>query len=239
MRGLQGAGFAGPQPARVHQGEERGCLPSPRRAGVQRRRRGEERFDLLAAQQVGARGNERGFPPVRQHAGVVMAGGLQPPAEVADVRHPRPVPARAFQPGCHPAFDGALIKDGPAVLGAPGVELLQVPDTRRAVAAHVLLECQVGLQVSGERAGEPSGRSSPGSCGNWQHALQQALPVSAHVHAGRVLAAWPRTDEIVGSGTAARSSRVAALCRRNRVPAFTSATPAAANVADITWCTEA
>jgi hypothetical protein len=123
LTGLQGAGLTGPQPARVHQREERRRLPSPRRAGLQPRRRGEELLDLLAAQQVRARRIERGFPPVRQHAGVVMAGGLQPPAEVADVRHPRPVPARAFQPACHPAFDGALIKNGPAVLGAPGVEL--------------------------------------------------------------------------------------------------------------------
>jgi hypothetical protein len=30
LPGLQGAGFAGPQPARMHQREERDCLPSPR-----------------------------------------------------------------------------------------------------------------------------------------------------------------------------------------------------------------
>lgn len=38
--------------------------------------------------------------------------------------------------------------------------------------------------------------------------------------------AWPSTAAIVASGTVARSSLDAALWRRNRVPAFTSATPA-------------
>ena len=46
--------------------------------------------------------------------------------------------------------------------------------------------------------------------------------------------AWPSTAEIVGSGTAARSSLDAALWRRNRVPAFTSVTPALRNVSAIT-----
>src|SRR5260370_8013787 len=85
--------------------------------------------------------------------------------EVANVSQPRPVPARAFQPGSHPAFDGALVKNGPAVLGAPGVELPQVPDARGTVAAHVLLECQVALQVSGECAGEPRAAHSRAPAG--------------------------------------------------------------------------
>src|SRR6266566_1343456 len=145
----------------------------------------------------------------------------------------------SFQPGCHPAFDGALIKDGPAVLCAPGVELLQVPDARGAVAAHVLLERQVALQVSGERAGEPRAahRRAPAGTGS-THCSRRSRSALIYTLV-ESSAAWPRTAEIVGSGTAARSSRVAALCRRNRVPAFASATPAAANVADTTWCTEA
>ena len=40
--------------------------------------------------------------------------------------------------------------------------------------------------------------------------------------------------QIVGSGTAAASSRDAALWRSNRVPAFTSATPAFRNVSTVT-----
>src|SRR5580698_6543486 len=167
-----------------------------------------------------------------------MAGGLQPPAEVTDVRHPRPVPARAFQPGSHPAFDGALIKDGPVVLGAPGIELPQVPDPRRAVTAHVLLEGQVGLQVSGECAGEPrpAHRRAPAGTGS-THCSSRSRSVLIYTLV-ESSAAWPRTAEITGSGADVRSSRVAALCRSNLVPAFTPATPAAANVADITWCTE-
>ena len=51
--------------------------------------------------------------------------------------------------------------------------------------------------------------------------------------------AWPSTAEIVGSGTAARSSLDAALWRRNRVPAFTSVTPALRNVSAITRWMEA
>ena len=35
LTGLQGAGFAGPQPARMHQREERDRLPSPRRLHLQ------------------------------------------------------------------------------------------------------------------------------------------------------------------------------------------------------------
>jgi len=45
LTGLQGAGLTGPQPARVHQREECRRLPSPRRAGLQPRRRGEELLD--------------------------------------------------------------------------------------------------------------------------------------------------------------------------------------------------
>ena len=47
LPGLQGAGLTGPQPARVHQREERDRLPSPRGLGLQCRGRGEERLDLL------------------------------------------------------------------------------------------------------------------------------------------------------------------------------------------------
>jgi hypothetical protein len=46
--------------------------------------------------------------------------------------------------------------------------------------------------------------------------------------------AWPSTAEIVGNGVAARSILEAALCRRKRVPALGSATPAARNTVAVT-----
>ena len=51
--------------------------------------------------------------------------------------------------------------------------------------------------------------------------------------------AWPSTAEIVGNGVAARSILDAALWRRKRVPAVTSATPAARNTSAVTRCIEA
>ena len=53
LTGLQGAGFAGPQPARVHQGEERDRLPSPRAWRLNPGGGGEEQLDLVPGQQMG------------------------------------------------------------------------------------------------------------------------------------------------------------------------------------------
>ena len=46
--------------------------------------------------------------------------------------------------------------------------------------------------------------------------------------------ACPKTAEMVGTATPARSSREAALWRSNRLPAFTSATPALAKMFAVT-----
>ena len=73
-------------------------------------------------------GNERGLPPVGQDVGVSVPVGLQPAADVADVGHPGPVPARSGQLLADPSFDRVPVEDGPVVCGAVGVELSS--DTR-------------------------------------------------------------------------------------------------------------
>ena len=153
----QGTGFSGAKPAGVHQREERRRLPPPRGVGVEVCGGGEERLDLLSAQQIWVSGDEGGFPSVRQHVGVGVAVGLQPPAGVADVGHPGAVGARGGQLRADPAFDGVTVEGGPIVGCAVGVEALQIPDPGGAVEAHLLLELEVGVQFAGERAGEAVG----------------------------------------------------------------------------------
>src|SRR5208282_676368 len=153
---------------------------------------------------------------------------------VADAGHPRPVPARSGQLPGDPPLDGVAVEHRPAVGGAVNVELLQVPDPGAAVEAHLLLEREAGVQFRRERAGEavgahdraPSGTSSTHSSSRSWPALMYRLVDSG--------LAWPSTAEIVGSGTAARNSLDAALWRRNRLPAFTSATPALRNTCAVT-----
>lgn len=53
LPGLQGAGLAGPPPARMHQREERDRLPSPRGLHLQLCCGGEEELDLTSGQQYG------------------------------------------------------------------------------------------------------------------------------------------------------------------------------------------
>src|SRR5438309_7269596 len=89
-----------------------------------------------------------------QHVGYDGSCCLMPPAAVADVGQPRPVPARSGQLSAHPSFDSVLTEDGPVVLAAVGVEPSQIPDAGAAAEPHVLLERQVGVQLGSERAGE-------------------------------------------------------------------------------------
>ena len=157
VSGAQQAGFPGSHPAGVHQREERDRLPPPRGLSLKRRCGSEEPLDLVPAQQVGVGGHDRGLPPVGQHVGVRVPVDLEPPADVADVGHPRPVAARVGQLLGHPSLDGVAVEDGPAVGGAVGVEPLQIPDPGAAVEAHLLLEREVGVQFRRERAGEAVG----------------------------------------------------------------------------------
>ena len=68
--------------------------PSKLTTELKRRINGLDRDGLslrqIAAQTVG--GHELGLPPIRQDVGVAVPVDLQPPAQVADVGHPRPVP---------------------------------------------------------------------------------------------------------------------------------------------------
>ena len=98
LLGLQGAGFTGPQPARMHQREERDRLPSPRARRLHPGGGSEEHLDLAAGQQIRMGGHERGFPPVGEHIGVRERVHRQPAAEVTDVGHPGPVAATTLQP---------------------------------------------------------------------------------------------------------------------------------------------
>ena len=100
----------------------------------------------------------------------------------------------------------------------------------------LLLEREVGVQLRRERAGEavrafmtarPSGTSAGRTRADGPRSTLRYRLVDSGL-------AWPSTAEIVGSGTAARSSRDAALWRSRRVPAFTSATPASRNTLAIT-----
>src|SRR6185312_3167482 len=214
--------------------EERDRLPPPRGEHVKVCRGGEEPVDLLGAEQVRVGGNEPGFPPVGQHVGVGASVGPQPPAEVADVGHPGPVPAGPGQLFAHPSLDGVAVEHGPAMAGAVGVELTQIPDPGSAVAAHRLLDRQVGLERRREHADEPlrgHGRAPAGTGST--HSSRRAWSTLRYTLVDSELA-WPSTVEIVGSGTAARSSREAALCRSRLVPTFTSVTPAARNVVAVT-----
>ena len=205
------ADFPGSHPAGVHQREERDRLPSPRGLGVKLRCCREEPVDLLRAQKVGAGADDRGFPAVGQHVGVGVALHLEPPADVADVGHPRPVAARGGQLLGHPSLDGLAVEDGPSPCGAVGVEPLQIPDPGTAIEAHLLLEREIGVQFRSERAGEtvgahdsaPAGTSSTQSSRRSRSTLMYRFVDSA--------LAWPSTADIVGRGTAARSSLDAAL----------------------------
>ena len=156
--GREQPGLPGPQTTRVHQGEERACLPPPRRLRVKACGCAEEPLDLSVAQQVGVGRDEPGFPLIRQHVGIAVSVRGKPPAEVADVGHPRPIAAvRVRQLRGDPALDGLPVEDPPIVGGAVGVEALQVPDPGGPAEAHLLLEHQVGLQFGREGAGEAVG----------------------------------------------------------------------------------
>src|SRR5207253_8173907 len=109
-----------------------------------------------------------------------------------------------------------------------------IPHSGTAIEAHLLLEGEIAVQFRSERADEivgahehaPWGTSSTHSSRRSRSTLMYRFVDSA--------LAWPSTADIVGSGTAARSSLDAALWRRKRVPAFTSATPALPNVSAVT-----
>ncbi len=154
LSGLQSAGFAGPQPARVHQGEERDCLPSPRAWRLYLCGGGEEQLDLMPGQQIGTSGNDRGFPPVGEHVSLRDPVHRHPAADVTDIGHPGPVAATTLQMNTDPAFNGVLVEHRAVMGGAVGVELFQVPDAGGASESHVRLERQIGVQLGGERAGE-------------------------------------------------------------------------------------
>src|SRR5947209_2848201 len=90
-----------------------------------------------------------------------------------------------------------------------------------------MLERQVGLQLRREHADEPVRGvhdRAPAGTGS-THSSRRAWSTLRYtlVDSG---SAWPSTAEIVGSGTAARSSREATLCRSTLVPTFRSVTPA-------------
>ncbi len=110
MLGQQGAGFPGPDPAGVHQREKRRGLPRPRGPGFKVCGGGEERPDLDPGEQVGVRGDDGGLPPVRQHVGLGVSVRLEPPSEIADVRHPGAVTARSGQLIGHPSLDGVAVE---------------------------------------------------------------------------------------------------------------------------------
>ena len=87
--------------------------------------------------------HEPGFPLIRQHVGVGFPVRAEPPAEVTDIRHPRPVAARGGQLRASPMPSTvSRSKTAPAVFGAVDVEPLQVPDPRAAVEAHASLELE-------------------------------------------------------------------------------------------------
>ncbi len=173
--------------------------------------RREEPLDLLRAQQVGLGADGRGFPAFGQDVGLGVAMHLEPPADVTDIGHPRAVAARGGQLLGHPTLDGVAVEDGPSPCEAVAVEPLQIPNPGTAIEAHFLLELEIGVQFLGERAGEtvgahehtPAGTSSTQSSRCSRSTLMYRFVDSA--------LAWPSTAEIVGSGTAARSSLDAAL----------------------------
>ena len=163
MFGQETTGLAGPDPARVHQREERDGLPAPRRGRVELRRGAKERLDLALGEQVGVGGHGPGFPLVGQHVGVALSAGAKPPAEVTDVGHPRPVAARGRQLGRYPPLDGLLVEDAPGMLGAVRIESSQVPDPRGAVTSHGALELDVLVEAPALKSWLPQSRHLRGA----------------------------------------------------------------------------
>ena len=119
-----------------------------------------------------------------------------------------------------PFFAGVPVGYGGVVFAAIGFAPSQVPASRGSVEAHVRFERQICLKVGRERAGETvtahdrtlsgTGMTHSSRRSRWTLMYSSSIP------------RWRGrgTAEMVGSGTAAASSRDAALWRSRRVPAL-------------------
>src|SRR6185437_397198 len=162
-----------------------------------------------------------------------------PAADVTDVGHPGPVTATPLQLNTDPAVNGVLVEHRAVMGGTVGVELFQVPDAGGTSESDVRLERQVGIQLGGESAGEAVATHDRTASGTGRTQSSRRSRSTLMYRFVDSWLAWPSTSEIVGNGTAAASSRDAALWRSNRVPAFTLLTPAFWNVSTVTRCTVA